>query len=65
MLPNHLVELPNFTAEERGDLFQILDLMKIEHTIVITFCVQANHAADHEAMMAIISEFIRGRKDKT
>jgi len=65
MLPSRSVPLTNFTADEREDFFRVLKIMKIEYTLQITFSVETNHKADHEAMLLLLSEFNRGRIAKT
>ena len=59
------IELPTFTTEEREDFLQILKLMRIDNSVTVAFVISADHEADHEAMMLLLSEFERGRRAKT
>ena len=59
------LKLPHFTIQEREDFLQILKLMRIDNSVTVAFVISADHEADHEAMMLLLSEFERGRRAKT
>ena len=65
MLPNKSIPLAAFTADERADFSKVLNIMRIEHSILVTFNISVVHEVDHEAMLVLLSEFNRGRIDKT